>query len=430
MPYWPTTTALALTNHPPKMAINTSGFAVQQMPQYTASNPNMVAFNPSVAIDGATKAMELTKLMEYIKAKREEAAENAATKASRVGSTISQNELLMAKNSKDIGLMPRLGQAEGLELNNRIDVAPIKGRNDVAAENQRGMSIPILAEAQRDNATTQIAQNAGIRTNLPVVTEADAASARGRIADGNRTVATAPSRTVAELGGYQADIAVKASQRATAIAGMPNIGVEAAARGAQAQQVINTAQDADATRPQRQMVTHQELADKIANGNADAAQLRDYKLAQTEKLRAEVEYFENGGRGKAERDPTTQLANVQRSMSGLGKEMFTLPDGNQGTLAVYKGETRDADGKIKQVGWFKNKVQVRLDPNAEAALELYDKYAELAKGLSNKATGALAPAAKAQAAATTPKVTNKAEYDKLPSKTEFVDANGKKWVKP
>jgi hypothetical protein len=86
--------------------INTSGFRASVMPQYTAPNPSLVAFNPVAASDGMMQAFQLAKQYEALKAHKALQAELAATREGRINSQNSLAGLDVARAGSEIGLMP------------------------------------------------------------------------------------------------------------------------------------------------------------------------------------------------------------------------------------------------------------------------------------------------------------------------------------
>jgi hypothetical protein len=176
------------------MAINTRGFGVDVMPQYSPVNPSLVAFNPTALTDGLRSGVDLKMLLEKLAAQKAAAEENALTKDKRIGATNTINEVLAARGQKDLRQMPTIEEIEGLKHANDRATVPLQGKYDLAKLGVDLENVAPLGQAQRETALTQTAAAQNDRRIMPQVYDAKAATADATTADAGIAVRTAKLR--------------------------------------------------------------------------------------------------------------------------------------------------------------------------------------------------------------------------------------------
>ncbi len=331
------------------MPIQTRGFGLDILPQYSPVNPSLVAFNPSQIAGGAMDMSQLVKAIEKIKADRAIQAELAATKDARIAA---QN----AQNSSIAQLSPVKTESEILALgsaNRRLpsaETAAISGNifNDKSATINTGL-LDQEAELRR-------ARTGADLSNVTPISEAQAAVARAATAKAIEDRALAGVR-----GGLEAkEISSK----------------------------IKDLEEHDTLRNKRFSAIDSQLDRDIKKARNETETLEAVTKANLKKTEAETshlmavaDYYKNGKEDKTVQDVRAMVLSADKIENGT----YELPNGKTGSLADYRAATREtgSDGKerikVNRTGnkdFFPKMVaqQVDLNQTAENALKAVESF--------------------------------------------------------
>lgn len=317
------------------MAINTSGHGVRMMPQYTAPNPSLVAFNPTQVTDGMLQAFQIAKQYEALKASKALQAELEATRTGRIASTNKGYDVALAAGDKTLRQMPRVEEIEGLGFDAKAKTIMPEADFRLLQMREQGRAMPAVANKTISDSEYGIARNNANINNLPVIAEADNAAARAQTATSNNTIALAPLQQTAD--------AAKLRFGAT------------------------TADLGNIMAPMQAQLEAFRLGDQMGNAAQDAATVRESKRLSAELVKSQIaenlaqaEYALGLGRQSSGRVETP----IERAkkLQALIKELDTMKvgDGTR-TLSTYLSDTYEGD-KVKQTGipFFKSPVEQDL----------------------------------------------------------------------
>ncbi len=337
--------------------INTGGFQVQQMPQYTAPNPALIAANPGSFTQGALQGIGVQQNIADLQAFRQHAAELAATEKVRT-------QLLQAQADQASILRDQQLEAHKSEVEKQIAL------NKLAASTAPG-------KAAAQNATSA----ATAATAGP--------GALASIAGSEAATKVIPAQTALTLG----DIATKEKlhplQEATAITEAQG----EAGRAAQAEQVkskqlqladqaLNYQGEID---PQKHQLLLRDINQQLA-GQSDpevARKLLQAKVNTEEKLGS---YYDahgafmmgTGRQTGAKLDPAKAIDNYSEAIRKLESTVVGGDKQNPITLAQYEAATYGPHGQrntsqsfLSSVtgGKFGTSTQVPLNTTGEILLK-------------------------------------------------------------
>jgi hypothetical protein len=357
--------------------INTSGHQVSVMPQYTAVDANLAAFNPAQAMAGVGQAFDVAKGLADLKLMRQTHEENAKMSAAK-------NKLLEAEAKQKQIVADALAATtesdtarKNVENKAASDVTAAKAPIDIKAIEQRGFELG-----------TQAALNQGVRDTAiktqPFLNDATVFGARS-------------SAKTAEAGFNRLPDVIKAEDAnalaASAVAqrNVARLPVTEDTKDVAAEIALDSALESQDLLPDQQALIRQNLADNLANAKTDAdvkrAQAKaslDGEVAKTANLLAQAENYKamaagEGRYSKLDEHAKKMMDAVNRISSAQTQIMKTpvvLP-GNKGvgTLVQYLAATREGgaeDGAAKRAGIpFITRADVPRNPDAERYIQDY-----------------------------------------------------------
>lgn len=359
------------------MAINTAGFQVGVLPQYTPIDPHLASLDPSELTHGLLSAYQLAGTASELTAFRQHAQEIADTEGIRTkllkakaDQAAIERDHAQAVNQAAIDAELAQHSLDTAKAKNLLQLEPLKTKVAEAAGNADLSTIgPAAAANVASNNLSALNSNIGVSTatDRAKTAQTQAAADAVRVADeeslknANLAAATLAAR-------YAKDIA-----------------------------------------PDKQKLIVAELKDKLESVQSDKERkdaLADaeiaFKKAQTKEALGHADYFDAGGKAANSPDPIAQLGKIntmvdqkRREKSSLENSNVPNPDGsgNKITLSQYLSMTRD-NGKIRRY-WFGYGSNKALSPEAEAAISQVKSleseiqhYSELADVFSSKITPA------------------------------------------
>lgn len=330
------------------MSIETGGYQVGVMPQYTPMDPRMVAFQPQQFSAGALSSLELINELDKRKAFAAQQAEQAATRAGRVG----------AMNAQNLATM---------------DLAPRKSLADIALADQ--------AAALAPGATT-------------VGLGAQVAALRNQ---GNAT----------QLDPYLQDTALTKAMSDSSLAGKradldaANVDAQTEIQPVKAEFDLEKAREALGSITEDKNLSDQEKVAKIRQLNASAA-ASEANASYTDRNKPKA------GRQNTIDEAQKQLGHIEMSIRRLESQKVVDPNSDTQGMPVpiqqYQASTRDAKGNVvilpKTFPYiFQDDKKAVLNPEAEkVSAQLNQLYAlresynnQIAQALQEDATPDAAP---------------------------------------
>jgi hypothetical protein len=360
--------------------INTSGFRASVMPQYTAPNPSLVAFNPVAASDGMMQAFQLAKQYEALKAHKALQAELAATREGRINSQNSLAGLDVARAGSEIGLMPDSDASKRATFQANVMTAIPEADFKLTSMKEKLRAMPSLTDESISNAEFNVAKNLENSVNLGDIARAEGLRARATQTDAQRAIDLGPLVTGAERARLGFDT-TKA-----------NLGT--------------------AMLPMQNQLEAFRIGDLMGNAGEDAKRGRatrdmDLLLKQSQLMEnlGRAEYYQEGGRAGSKPNYANQIAALQLAKKRLEDSDYVDASGAKVKgLAAYRASTRDDRGNIRTTnpGWMPDiltpdskEQPVRQDPEGEAAIKqskaFEDAIARLLPLLSQDVSGGAIP---------------------------------------
>jgi hypothetical protein len=326
------------------MAINTQGHQVRQMPQYSAVNPSLVAFNPTAISDGMLQAFQIAKQYEALKASKALQAELEATRSGRIASTNKGYDVNIAAGDKTLRQMPRVEEIEGLGFDAKAKTIMPEADFRLLQMEQQGRAMPRITDQAISNADFNIAGNTARVGNLPTIADAEKQAALAQTATSQNTISLAPQQRATD----EAKLKFGATTA--------DLGNIMAPMGAQLEAF--------------------RLGDQMGHAGEDAARKRAsqdidilLKNSQIPENLARAEYYAKGGAssGGAAPNYANQIAALERAQQMVEAREYTGPDGEKVKgLAAYKGAVYDDKGGLRKSFW--GGAPFRKDPEAEKAI--------------------------------------------------------------
>lgn len=336
--------------------ITTRGFGVDVMPQYTAPNPSLVAFNPSTISSGMMDAFNLARQYEDIKTKKALQAELAATREARIardnalaGFDIAkvgvQQPLLQPRADLELAQMGsqqsllgpetnlRMGQIGNLESLLPDELAARRAGLGFDTEKAKTMLPNLSLEAESRKKSLE----AGLRTLEPV-TDATIAQADAQAQEARDSVSLSTLKRAATAAQYETATLLSKLQEA----GAP---IEAQLKALKAGQALGNAKTEEEYRKALQAL------DVV------------FKQSQIFENFAQGQFALGLGRQSAsgqQDTPDEEARKIQILMKATGDT--PLPSGK--TLSVYLSEAYEEDGVTpKKAFWSRRPLNV--DPVGE-----------------------------------------------------------------
>lgn len=298
------------------MAIQTQGHVLTNLARFTPSDPSLVAFNPGALTQGASQAFALADQLDKIRAYRAAQQELSDTRIKRVVATNTGYDVTTAQGEKTLRQMPLVEKTENLRFGAEGQLIPKQTEYSLQKLVEDSKSLPIVAEATRDQAVYNSGLAKGNTVNLATLLAADAA--RNQAAKGEADIANATQATRQEI----------ATQAAAF--GLSTATVEQQIKLKQLVDAYNNADnDADRKRLKEEVSILVDMA-RINQSNAEADYLRGGKGAKPIDITMEEgRIFEN-------------LDKLSRSDVGGGKEyrVWKKENVNAETGELIKGEKR------------------------------------------------------------------------------------------
>ncbi len=337
------------------MAINTSGYQVNVLPQFTPADPKLIAFNPESITNGVLTSFKIADTANRIKAFQALQAQLDATRAGEISATNATNTLSTARATADLGQVPAVSALQALKTEAGINETPILSKLRIQQAGTESKDLE-EKEALRDivkvtnRNAAQTAQNQSVAANVVsgdatsdaiVMHAATIAQAKLNRDKAIAALASFPQDTKLKQAAEQADIELKNATaelhkaNAELARQKPDNAVEIAK--------IRAAATTEAARVRSQ--AHNELNDLV-------------KIAQNDEFRANQIMLRLGSVKVPNPDPNTMEERPEVPLSELKDMAFTEGD----------------DGKLKP-----KEKSVFFGPNAKAtigqqALALLQQY--------------------------------------------------------
>lgn len=366
------------------MAINTGGYGVNVLPQYTPVDANLAAFNPAAAMQGAAQGIDMVTGLQKLKDMRQIHEENAKMSAAKnkllqaqaeqsaltadymakvqqqkLDAEMSRLEHDAKKNRLASGLLGKKSAIEEGELNLKGALQPGAARLAMSGQGAQEKASPFLNDALVFGAQTSAGTAKAALGRLSDVTAAEDAKALA-------------ARTVA-----QGDVS--------------RLAVTEDTKDVAAKIALSTALESEDLLPEQQALIRQKLSDDIANARTDAEVKRaqakaslDGEIAKTKNLLAQAENYKamasgEGKYSKLDEHAKKMMDGVNRismAQTQIMKTPVVLPNNKGvGTLAQYLAATREGgveDGAAKRSGIpFITRADVQRNPDAERYIQDY-----------------------------------------------------------
>jgi hypothetical protein len=325
------------------MAINTRGFQVSAMPQYTPVDPSLVAYNPQETTQGLLQALNAVETDRQMRAQRAARAERDLLAGKRIAATEAEYDSILSRlPAQDRGILAQLAADERMR--------PTATEARIAQDTATAMSAVPVARSSVDQANLQGAVARSSLPNVSIAAEAERLGNQGIIDDALISQATLEQRRQAAI-----DAAVVNAARAgSARSNIPlSVQTEADAAERAALDAAAAVDDFPTDRTNRLRAAELDLAVKeaqAANLNAEAIERLLSKPSATiedQMKRAQA---------------ASTLAKSLREQNVKGERI---------TVLEYMVRTRGADGQPRS--------GVILNPAAERQIQAIDILESIAQ---------------------------------------------------
>ncbi len=294
--------------------IQTHGFGVDVMPQYSQVNPQLAAINPIETTHGILSALQIGGTLDQLKAFKQHAQEIADTEKIRTQLLKAQADQESIQRDRETALQEAKLGAEKASL---------------------------AASTARDTSLTKLFPQRQNVESLSLENQASMLPGQGRLG-------LAQLATQEQVQPSLSKIAIAQAQgEAGRVQGAESI------KDLQQQLAQVQAQSALDMAPDQQKLIKAKLDDDLKNAKTDADVRRALNLATVAHMRASADSLTAAaeGSGRYEKDPFVKYQKMEaleqqmeRKIQDLWKEPVVLPDGTRGTLSDYFAATRNASG--------------------------------------------------------------------------------------